>query len=156
LQRMQELRWRKAQAAKSLNDEMLSDEGAQVAMTMLDWEGREFEVQTGVKESISLDDMLASLRTTDTDTFSDLEIFVRDSFDDLFYYLEIFEHYISRGLVDFMDLEHPVKYYIDLMAANRPSFEYYLREYKFELASAFLERFASWRAVGSAAQLPQL
>jgi hypothetical protein len=119
LQRAQELRWRKAEAAKSLNDELLSDKGALAATTMLDWDGREFEIEGGVKTPITLKDMLTSLRTTNT-TFSGPEMFVRDSFDSLFYYLGIFEHYISRGLVDFMDVEQPIEYYVKLMAANRP------------------------------------
>jgi hypothetical protein len=146
LQRVQELRWRKAEAAKSLNDEMLSDEGAHAALTMLDWDGREFKIQARVQVAITHEVMLGSLRTINP-TFSDPEMFVRDSFDDLFYYLGIFEHYISRGLVDFMDVEQPIKYYVKLMAANRLAFESYIRTYGFELATAFLERFESWRTL---------
>ena len=148
-QRAQELRWRKAQAAKTLNDQMLADHAALAAMIMLDWDGREFEIKPGVKAAISTEEMLHSLRTVNT-TFSDTEAFVRDSFDLLLYYLGMFEHYISRRLVDYEDLVHPIEYYVGLMAANRPVFEKYFERYGFTRAAAFLGRFGSWQAAGAA------
>jgi hypothetical protein len=144
-QRAQELRWRKAQAAKSLNDEMLSDEASLAAMTMLDWDGREFEVKPDVKAKITTEEMLAALRTDNT-TFSDPEAFVRDAFDNLFYYMGILEHSISRGLVDFLDLEYPIEYYVKLLAKNRPVFENYLASYGFNRGLAFLTRFEAWQS----------
>ena len=152
-QREQELRWRKAQAAKSLNDEMLSDQDSQAAMTLLDWDGREFEIKHGAKEKITTEAMLGSLRTVNT-RFSDSEAFVRDAFDKFFYYLGIFEHSIATGLVDFPDLEYPIEYYVAILAKNRAVFEHYLMTYGFQRSLSFLARFASWRVAGSAQQAP--
>lgn len=143
LQRVRELRWKKAQAAKALNDEMLADKAADAAMFMLDWDGREFEIKAGERSSITRPEMLSALRTTNT-VFSDKEMFVRDSFDKWLYYLGIFEHHISRDLIDFMDIEYPVEYYVGLMARDGAVFEEYLRRYGFGRTLSFLARFESW------------
>jgi hypothetical protein len=142
-QRAQELRWRKAQAAKVLNDELLSDDDAQAALTMLDWDGREFELKPGVVDTITEPEMLASLRTVST-RFSDKEAFVRDAFDGLFYYLGVLEHNVRGCLVDFSDLEYPAEYYVKLLAKHRTVFETYLSTYGFSRASTFLDRFPAW------------
>lgn len=150
-QRTQDLRWRKAQAAKALNDEMLSDVRSQAAMTMLDWDGREFEIKANVKTKITTVDMLCSLRTTNT-MFSEQETFIRDAFDNLFYYMGIFEHSIVRGLVDFLDLEHPIEYYVTILAKNRLVFENYLETYGFKRGLEFLARFEPWQVAKAVIQ----
>jgi len=143
-QRIQELRWRKARAAKDLNEEMLDNPGSKAAMTMLDWDGREFEVKPGLVRTVSEIEMLASLRTAHA-SYSDKEAFVRDAFDNLFYYLGLFEHHVRQGLVDFSDLEYPVDYYVKLLAKHRGVFEQYLTAYGFSRGYDFLKRFAEWR-----------
>lgn len=151
-QRDDDLRWRKAQAAKLLNDEMLSHEGAVAVMTLLDWDGRMYEIVAGTKVRIDTADMLHSLRVENL-VFSPTETFVRDGFDFFFYYCALFHHYISRGLVDFEDLSYPVDYYIGLLSRNRPVFEAYLDEYRFARAKRFLDRFESWRGAAAARSL---
>jgi len=142
-QREQDLRWKKAQAAKSLNDEMLSDEKSHAAMTLLDWDGREFEIKKDTNARITTDEMLKSLRSVDTE-FSDSETFVRDAFDNFFYYMGIFEHSVSTRLVDFQDLEHPIEYYVAILAKHRPVVENYMVTYGFTRGLSFLERFEAW------------
>jgi hypothetical protein len=112
-------------------------------MTMLDWDGRDFEYKTGVVEAITKSEMLASLRTVNTN-FSDKEAFVRDAFDSLFYYFGILEHNVRRGLVDFSDLEYPVEYYVTLLAKHRAVFDNYLMVYGFSRGRSFLDRFPNW------------
>jgi hypothetical protein len=73
-QRQRELRWEQARAAKELLDEMLSDEGTDAALTMLDWEGREYEVAPNVMKLINGEDRLAALRVTNL-KFIDVEAF---------------------------------------------------------------------------------
>ena len=153
-QREQELRWRKAQAAKALNDEMLEDRPSLAAMTMLDWDGREFEVKPGQVVAIDTTDMIYALRVREK-SFSDTEAFVRDAFDNLFYFLGLFEHSISRELVDFEDLVHPIEYYVQLMARHRPALDDYLTAYGFTRAASFLRRFESWRRVEGLAHTAQ-
>jgi len=142
--REQELRWRKAQAAKSLNDEMLNEDESRAAMTMLDWDGRVFQLANERSARVSAEEMLEALRTTNT-VFSDLEVFVRDSFDAYFYRLGMLEHSINRRLVDFEDVEHPADYYVKLLAKNRPVFENFLSCYGYKRTLAFLGRFDDWR-----------
>ena len=148
--RARELRWKQAQAAKELNDKMLADKEVVAALLMLDWNGREFEVKPGQREAIASEDMVGALRTTRLD-FTDKEAYIRDCFDMLFYYLGLFEHYIRRGLVDPLDLEHPIEYYVRILGSKRAAFEPYLAEYGFDRAKSFLERFPSWRGGTDAA-----
>ena len=142
--RQEDLRWKKAQAAKSLWDEMWSDEPSHAALTMLDWDGREFEIKEGTKSRITTKGMLWALRTENTE-FSDFKAFIRDAFDNLFYYMGIFEHSITTGLVDFADLEHLIEYYVAILARTRPVFEKYVATYCFKRAAPFLGRFEAWR-----------
>jgi len=144
-QRTDELRWRKAEAAKALNDQMLDDPPTHAALIMLDWDGREFEVAPQQKAHITRKEMLTALRTTNTSNFSTKEMFIRDSFDNLFYYMGVIEHYIGRSLVEFEDVQHPIDYYVGKLAENRDVFEGYLGRYGFVKGSAFLERFPAWR-----------
>ena len=92
--------------------------------------------------------MLHSLRVENL-VFTPAETFVRDGFDNLFYYFALFHHYISRGLVDFADLSYPADYYIGLLSSNLPVFDAYLDKYGFVRARLFLERFDSWNAAMS-------
>jgi len=147
-QHEEELRWRRAQAGKSLNDEMLQNAGAVAALTMLDWEEREYEIQPKVQRVITRADMLRSLRVVE-DHPSDKEKYVRDSFDNLFYLMGIFEHYIKQRLIDFGDIQQPIEYYVGKMTPYRAVMEQYLTKGGFKLATALLCRFESWQTAGA-------
>lgn len=154
-QRVDELRWKRAQAAKTLSDEMLEDGPTHAALVMLDWDGREFEIKPSVRVKIKTREFLTALRTANTN-FSDMEIFVRDAFDNMFYHMGVFEHYISRGLVDFDDVKHPVDYYVAKIAAQKPVFVQYLGAYGFERSSRFLQRFDVWKNSPPVSKMPVL
>jgi hypothetical protein len=143
LQRARELRWKQADASKRLVDEMLSDEKAQCAMRLLDWDAREFEIAPGIRQPLTKTEMLRALRVTDT-MFTPAEAFIRDCFDSLFYYLSLFEHYIRQDLVQFSDCIYPVEYYAGAMRANKSVLDLYAKTYGFSRAMAFLGRFAEW------------
>jgi hypothetical protein len=64
-QRRIELRWRQAQAAKQLLDEMLDDAKAAAALDMLDSWSREFEISPG-RRVITAERWLAALRSAQT------------------------------------------------------------------------------------------
>lgn len=147
-QRAEELRWKRAQAAKVLNDEMLDDGPTYAALVMLDWSGRQFEIQPSVRVKIATHEFLTALRTNDPN-FSDTEIFVRDAFDSLFYHMGVFEHYISRTLIEFDDVKHPIDYYVVKMAEHKPTFSKYIFAYGFDRSSCFLERFDTWKSTQS-------
>lgn len=144
-QRAEELRWKKAQAAKTLSDEMFEHVATNAALVMLDWDGREFEIKPAVRAEIRTREFLTALRTTSTN-FSDTEIFVRDAFDGLFYHMGVLEHYISRGLIEFEDVKHPLDYYVVKIAAQKRVFVKYLQVYRFERSARFLQRFDEWKS----------
>lgn len=147
-QRNEDLRWRKAQAGKTLNDEMMADEKADAAMTMLDWSGRKFTIDKDTEANITREEMLVALRVSHRppqNGFSVIEGFIRDAFDSLFYRVGRFEHSITSKLVEFEDIEYPMAYYVKKLSENRPVFETYLKTYEFIHALAFLERFEAWR-----------
>jgi hypothetical protein len=127
-QRKLELRWKQAEAAKKMLDEMLSDPAAQAAMTMLDWNDLDFEIKPGVKAKIWEEDYMRALRTENLD-FSDKEAYIRRCFDNLFYYMAMMEHYIKSGLVLLEDVVFPLDYYLAIMNRNRDTFDTFLERY---------------------------
>jgi hypothetical protein len=144
LQRERDLRWRKAQAGKSLNDEMQEDEYAWAAMQMLDSEHREFKLPSGETATITkaaiataLDPAICS--NDEKDTYS------RYCFDTLFYFLAMMEHYISSTLILEEDVAYPIEYYVPLIATFRPQIAAYLERYGLWRTRLFLERYKAWR-----------
>jgi len=143
-QRQGEHRWRLAQAAKTLLDEMLSDAKAQAALDMLDSWTRSYDVGPGKPVVITVSDWLDALQSA-PDAASDLiGTFVRDSFDALFYYFAMLEHYVSNEFVLFADVRFPMRYYVAILAEDKTIHEQYLRHFDQTHTLAFLERFSEW------------
>jgi hypothetical protein len=149
LQREEELRWKKAQLAKELLDELYSDPYASDAMLMLDWSGRQFRVKAnrnqpdGEMMPISWPDVWAALRITELN-FSDKEKFIRDCFDAFFGYMQSIAHYIAIDLIDPADVRHPFDYYISSLDRNAFVFDNFIDVYH-PRASDFRKRL---RAMG--------
>jgi len=138
-QRERELRWEKAKAAKEILDEMLSNEATIEAMRMLDWDGLEYSLPSGKKVVISEPDYLRALRIEDLN-FTDVEVFIRDCFDGLFYYMSLIEHYLRSDLVQIKDVQFPLDYYMKTINKNRALFDRFLQYYRLTNASDFLKR----------------
>src|SRR5688572_23062052 len=105
-QRDRELRWRQAAAGKDLNDEMQDDALAWPALQMLDFSGREFELPSKNRIAITHQDVRDSLNPR-TPVVDEKNIYIRDCFDSLFYYLAMFHHYINSGLIRRDDVAFP-------------------------------------------------
>src|SRR5262245_21244180 len=60
-QRARDLRWKQAEAGKSLNDEMLTDPQAWPALQMLDYDGLEFELPSKARVHITHADLRFAL-----------------------------------------------------------------------------------------------
>lgn len=140
LQRERDLRWKQAEAGKKLNDEMLTDSEACAAMSMLDYSGRTFTLPSGAKTTITTA-MVADALDPETPVESETQIFIRDAFDSLFYYMAMLEHYTARGLILAEDVAHPSEYYIPLLAQYGRQVFGYLAKYRLNQTVAFLERF---------------
>lgn len=136
-QRALDLRWKQADAGKKLNDEMLEDDEADAAMQMLDYEGREFELPSGVSEPITHSDVRDVLNPK-TPIESERQIYIRDCFDSLFYYMATIDHYAERELVHRDDVAFPLDYYIPRLLKFQPELNAYLHEFNLTRAQAFL------------------
>lgn len=143
-QRERDLRWRQADAGKKLNDEMLTDPEAWAAMQMLDYSGREFELPSKEKAVITDADWLRILNPA-TDVKGEKDVFIRDCFDSLFYYMATLEHYIGSGLIRSDDVAYPLSYYVPLMSTHRTIIDAYLERYRLNGARNFLGRFSDWQ-----------
>lgn len=145
-QRELELRWKQAEAGKSLNDEMQTDERAWPAMQMLDSDRREFVLSGDQKVVINQADIAAAL---DPETASSPKTdFIRDCFDTFFYFLAMFEHHISNGLVRQEDVAYPIEYYLPLLARHRNVVDKYLANFNLARTRKYLERFQAWGQPG--------
>ncbi len=112
---------------------------------MLDWSGREYEISDSRRETVTYQEVYYALRTTNTVFEDGKEVYIRDCFDHFFDCLEELEHFISIDLIRFEDVEGGLLYYIDKMMDNKSAFDGFMREYRYNKALAFVDRFDRWR-----------
>jgi len=143
-QREKDLRWKQAAAGRDLVDEMLDDEGASVALDMLDSDEREYELDDGASATITAEQVLAALKLPPKSDADDC-VYVRECFDALFYYFARFEHFLKTGLVTFEDVREPAEYYVEYLAEDKPLYLKYVEVARFRSVPEFLDRFPSWR-----------
>lgn len=143
-QQRTELRWRQAQAAKQLLDEMQEDSQAVAAMDMLDSESRIFEIAPDTRVDITVARWLAALQPAPDSANVLLDSFVRGCFDSLFYFMAMLDHYVAREFVLFEDAKFPLDYYIKIMAEDKAVYRSYLSSYGLTGTERFLERFPDW------------
>lgn len=143
-QRAKELRWKQADSAKQLIDEMFHEELSNFATIMLDSWGRTYPVPGAGEVRIAWDDVLEALKVESFATEDSKPDFIRDCFDMLLYYLDRFEHLIQAELITFEDIRTPVQYYVDMMAEDKAVFVPYIRFCKYTNIWQFLDRFPQW------------
>ena len=143
-QRELELRWKQAEAAKKLLDQMLSDPYSVAAMGMLDWNDVEFELESGIKIKVSQADYLKALRVSDLH-FDVKEKYIRDCFDYFFYFMATIEHYLDSKLVLLEDVVFPLDYYMRTIDKNRAVFDTFLDFYKLDRSARFMKRLDQYK-----------
>ncbi len=136
------LRWKQAEAAKKILDEMHADKNAAAAMKMLDWNDVKFEVVPGKREVIWEEDYVKALRTKNLD-FTEKEMFIRNCFDNLFYYMAMMEHYVKSDLILLQDVAFPLDYYLNTMKRNHEVFENFLIFYEQDRTHNFMKRLSN-------------
>jgi hypothetical protein len=146
-QRADELKWKRARAAKELNDELLADVSASHARFMVDYpSGRDF-VLPGATSPVTIanKDVVQALtqRHPPGTIVPPVDRFIRDAFDELFYRMGVLEHYISRDLVELADVKHPIDYYVHRMSevGLQKPVQDYVAYYHFYRTAEFLQRF---------------
>jgi hypothetical protein len=144
-QRVEELRWKRANAARELLDDIHNHEFSANAVHMLDWCDGEADYQLvpgGVRETISYSEVLEALKKNGKEDRKPKDIYVRDCFDWYFYRIDRIEHYIRRGLIDFEDVRAVFKVYAQETAKRRRVYDDFLVFHQYELAQEFFRRYS--------------
>lgn len=128
-QRADELRWKQANAAKELLDDIHNHELARQAIHMLDWAdgSPEYKVSENVSTVISYPDVLKALAMNKAERCDDKSAYIRDCFDWFFYRVDRIEHYIRRGLIEFDDVKDVFKVYASELTRHEQEYSDFLR-----------------------------
>jgi hypothetical protein len=144
-QRAEELRWKRANAARELLDDIHHHELSASAVHMMDWCDGEADYQIvagGARETISYSEVLEALKKNGKEARKPKEIYIRDCFDWFFYRIDRIEHYIRRGLIDFEDVKAVFRVYAQVTAKHRPVYDNFLAFHEYELAREFFRRYS--------------
>jgi hypothetical protein len=142
IQRHQDLRWKQANAARELINEMLASPLANDATIMMDWTGREFQIKDERITTITFEDVQNGLRT-DNLNFTSKEVYIRDCTDAFLFHVELIEQAIKNELIEFKDIKFPMEYYISAMKKNDLYNVYinFIKEYNYKNSERFFSRF---------------
>lgn len=145
-QRKRELRWQQTKAGKELVDCLFDEPKSSKALTMIDSPGKSYQEIPGNDKAVQSQDVLKALEVKKASESQlvfthndDKSIFIRECFDELFYYLERFQYFVENGLVDFQDVRVPAEYYVRRMGSNKGYYLNYSRSIKYDRAAQFLE-----------------
>lgn len=115
----QNQKWKETEFIANLYKEFADNLSCQRAMWMLDWNGRDIDFGPLGKEWCDWGILKSALRKHDSAPFTELEMYIRDTFDKFFSYIEQFERAIRNELID-QDQVYPYfAYWIDLLLGGR-------------------------------------
>lgn len=142
-QRHEELRWRRAQAAKDVIHDIHQDVRASAAVTMLDWDAGQhaYEVGEGKELTISYAKVLTAVSCDAASCTSEKDVYIRDCMDWLLYYLDRIEHYIRTEYIDFMDVESVFRQYAMKLLKDLDKYRPLLTDKHYSLAECYLRRY---------------
>lgn len=143
-QRQEELRWKQAELARQLLDDIFDYGPSNDAWRLVDGE-EVYKDEKGNEYRINMDMVRRALPKPWSDECAGPEVYIRWCFDALLYYLERLEQSVQIELVRFEDLAASTSYYIDLMAKDKQLFQDYAELIRFNRAIAFMNRFSEWR-----------
>lgn len=142
-QRAHDLAWQQAKEAFAMTDRIGSDGALRTATLMLDYDSRNFVMPSGQESVITRAKVMEGLRLTNL-RFDEEEVFIRDTFDQFFSYLDRIEIAIEVGLVRKKDIIPLVDYYADLMNRNQSAFASFMSRYGYRRALDLLQMTPSW------------
>ena len=107
-QRARELRWSQAKLAVELEDDMfINDPQAFNALRMIDWGAYAYTIK-GTEVMISREEVQQALNVENNNELTPKSVFVRESFDRLFYRMGKIERAVKSELVRFEDVYSPM------------------------------------------------
>ena len=132
-----DLEWRKATTALDMVDDMEKDRLAADAMLMLDYDGRTYR-DGDAHWTLSREDINRSLRS-EGDRLSDMEVFVRDAFDHLFWHFERVQHAINIELISLPHVSFPIGYHAARIGEHDHVFRSFLGTYGYHGAQKLID-----------------
>ena len=144
-QRHQELRWKRAQAAKEVLHDIHSDTRAAAAVMMLDWNDgtHDYTIDDSTTFHISYSDVLTAICADPSSCKSPRDVYIRDCFDWFLYYLDRIEHYIHTNYIDFVDVKSVFKPYARKLIQDISTYNHLIQAREYEGTTAFLGRYHS-------------
>ncbi|MCX9011380.1 MAG: hypothetical protein OIN66_09690 [Candidatus Methanoperedens sp.] len=142
-QRVAELRWKQANAARDILSEIHHHTLAANAVVMLDWyEGmHDYKIEEGNKVVISYNDVISALRKTQLDNLEEKDIYIRDCLDWFFYFIDRIEHYIRTGFISFQDVDTVFEPYAKKIMNQIKIYDDFMASHDYELARKFWRRY---------------
>lgn len=142
-QRKDELRWKRAEAAWKLTDEIHEDPDCAMALQLVDGECEPLEHPDGTRDDVSLEDAMKALDLK-TESTSSKSRSIRKSFDSLLYALQRMESAVKTGYILDEDISSVTVYYAGLLHAEAlwPLLETYARRIGYNDATRLIARLA--------------
>ena len=141
-QKEDEFRWKKAELARKILDEMFGDPLSRSALRMLDWWERTYTAPDNRQFRVTTAIVLAGLRVKNM-TFTHEEQFVRDCFERFYDMTDSIEHFMRAGLLSPEDVLPPLRYYSDCISKHRDVHSAFWKTYGYEFTEAFFSRFGA-------------
>jgi hypothetical protein len=140
------LRWKRANAAREFLTEIHKHERAATAVMMMDWCESEHEYQINKKESVKISylQVLGALQKAQKECAGEekeVERFIRDCFDWFFYYVGRIEHAIRIKLIKFEDVAPVFRPYAKIIKDNRETYLMFITSHDYDLAAMFWQRY---------------
>lgn len=141
VQKKLELRRNQSRLGMELVDAILSDTQTFDALRMVDWNRRIYQVGKN-KQVITTEDVRIALDIQNSDHLSEIDVFIREHFDELFYHMEKIERCLRVDLIQFEDIQSPLDYYLPIMYNKyRDVLDQYMQLVGHKEATALLIRF---------------
>jgi hypothetical protein len=140
-----ELRWKRAELARKLLDDVFADDDAAQGFYMLD--GLNYPYKDWKNEAIDVEpeDIRATLnKALATQQLDDKEARVLFCLDSVLYFLNRIGNPLTSKLILFEDIATPCEYYVGLIAQHKRAFSQYALSVGYRDLLGFFERFSVW------------
>jgi hypothetical protein len=141
-QRKDELRWKQANAAKEIINDIHNNKLASNAVFILDWSEGRHRLKFEDKDSVIIsyiDDVIPALNKPQSKC-SELDQDIIYCFDWFFYYINRIEHYIRTNLIKFEDVEDIHRLYSKKIKEHEAIYEKFMDDHSYNLANHFWKR----------------
>jgi hypothetical protein len=141
------LRWKRANAAREFLTEIHEHPRASTAVMMLDWYESEhdYDIKPNQTVEISYEQVLTALKREQKECKGkerEVDRFIRDCFDWFFYFVGRIERYIEIKLIRFDDVAPVFKPYAEIINGSKKEIYYqFMNRHHYESALKFWERY---------------